>query len=336
MLRRKPLLPILGLLLVGALLYRPRRKPTARRVFVEGAEAVAAHIREGRFQRSLSLVAGLSSILAGADVASEHYRGSYNQTIMWSPVVLSGAMTVAGVWGAFSRTAARTVLRWTSLVTLIDGIVGFGFHVRGIARKPGGWRLPVANIIMGPPIFAPLLFGVAAYLGLVASYLRPEESPAFDPRTKVARLRDFILRRPPPAWRVELREGRFQKHLAVVTMLSTFFSGFEALYSHYKTNFKYKAQWTPVILTPLLMGAAGASIKSARVARTWLPGLSLLAMLNGGVGFFYHIRGVLRRPGGLKQLPYNLLYGPPAFAPLLFSACGFYGLLASLMRRETD
>ena len=67
------------------------------------------------------------------------------------------------------------------------------------------------------------------------------------------------MRRPPPAWRVELREGRFQKHLAVVTMLSTFFSGFEALYSHYKTNFKYKAQWTPVILTPLLMGAAGAS-----------------------------------------------------------------------------
>ena len=77
-------------------------------------------------------------------------------------------------------------------------------------------------------------------------------------------------------------------------------------------------------------------MKSARVARTWLPGLSLLAMVNGGVGFFYHMRGVLRRPGGLKQLPYNLLYGPPAFAPLLFSACGFYGVLASLMRRETD
>lgn len=336
MLRRKPLLPILGLLLVGALLYRPRRTPAARRVFVEGAEAVAAHIREGRFQRSLSLVAGLSSILAGADVASEHYRGSYNQKIMWSPVISSGAMTVAGVWGAFSEWAASTVLRWTSLATLIDGIVGFGFHIRGIVRKPGGWRLPVANIIMGPPIFAPLLFGVAAYLGLVASYLRQEEMPVIDPRTKVARLRDFLLRRPPPAWRVELREGRFQKHLAAVTMLSTFFSGFEALYSHYKTNFKYKAQWAPVIMTPLLMGAAGASIKSARVARTWLPGLSLLAMLNGGVGFFYHLRGVLRRPGGLKQLPYNLLYGPPAFAPLLFAACGFYGVLASLMRRETD
>ena len=334
--RRKLLLPVLGLLLVGAVLRRPRRKPKARRVFVAGTEAVAAHIREGRFQRGLSLVAGLSSIMAGADVASEHYRGSYNQKIMWSPVILSGAMTVAGVWGACSEWAARTVLRWTSALTLLDGVVGFGFHIRGIVRKPGSWRLPVANIIMGPPIFAPLLFGVAAYLGLVASYLRQEESPVIDPRTQAARLRDWLLRRPPPPWRVELREGRFQKHLAAVTMISTFFSGFEALYSHYKTNFKYKAQWTPVIMTPLLMGAAGASMKSARIARTWLPGLSLLAMLNGGVGFFYHMRGVLRRPGGLKQLPYNLLYGPPAFAPLLFAACGFYGVLASLMRRETD
>ena len=335
--KRKSLVPLLGLLAAGILLDRLLRpKLTPRRAFVEGAAAVEAHLRQGRFQRSLSLVAGLSSILAGADVASEHYRGSYNQKIMWTPVILSGAMTVAGVWGAFSRWAARTVLRWTSIVTLIDGVVGFGFHIRGIKRKRGGWLLPMANIIMGPPIFAPLLFGVAAYLGVVASYLRPEEAPVIDPRTKAARLRDRILRRPPPAWRVELREGRFQKHLAVVTMLSTFFSGFEALYSHYKTNFKYTAQWTPIIMTPLLIGAAGASIKSPRVARTWLPGISLLAMLNGSVGFFYHLRGVLRRPGGLRQLPYNLIYGPPAFAPLLFAACGFYGVLASLMRRETD
>ena len=335
--KRKSLLPLLSLLIVGAFLARPRRrKSTVKRIFLEGAEAVGARIREGRFSRTLSLVAGLSGLPTGADVLLEHYRGSYGQKVMWSPVVLSGAMAVAGGWGAVSPRAARTVLRWTSAVSLLDGLVGFGFHIRGIARKPGGWRLPVANIIMGPPITAPLLFGVAAYLGLIASYLRPEESPAFDPRSWVERARDYLLRRPPPAWRVALREGQFQKHLAVATMFATFCSGFEALYSHYKTNFKYKAQWTPVIMTPLLMGAAGASIKSAHVARTWLPGLSILAMLNGAVGFFYHLRGVLRRPGGVKHLLYNLIYGPPIFAPLLFSACGFYGLLASLMRRESD
>jgi hypothetical protein len=42
----------------------------------------------------------------------------------------------------------------------------------------------------------------------------------------------------------------------------------------------------------------------------------------------------LRRPGGLNKPLYNLVYGPPLFAPLLFAACGFLGLLASLLGRE--
>ena len=140
--------------------------------------AAEAHIREGRFQRSLALLAGASSALAGAEVTYQHYRAGFGHRAMYTPVVLSSAMTVAGCWAAASPAAARTVLRWTSVVTLLDGLTGFGFHVRGIARKPGGWRMPVTNIIMGPPIFAPLLFGVSAYLGLVASFLRPEETPA--------------------------------------------------------------------------------------------------------------------------------------------------------------
>jgi hypothetical protein len=293
------------------------------------------HIREGRFQRSLSLMAGASSILAGLEVSYEHYKGSYGQKVMWTPVVLSGAMTGAGIWGFFSTWAARTVLRWTSLITLIDGLLGFFFHVRGIARKPGGWRLPVTNIVMGPPIFAPLLFGVSAYLGLIASYLRPEESPAID--FEALKNRDFLARifrgrRMPWTW--QLREGHFQKHLAVATILSAFFSGFEALYSHYKNNFKYKAQWSPVIIAPLLMLAAALSIRSPRAARTVLPVMSTLAVVDGAVGFYYHARGVWRRPGGTKKLLYNILYGPPIFAPLLFAACGVIGLLACLMGRE--
>jgi len=299
------------------------------------AVATNAHLREGRFQRGLSLMAGTSSILAGLDVSYEHYRGSYGQKVMWTPVVLSGAMTGAGIWGCFSRWAARNVLRWTSAVTLLDSLIGFLFHVRGIARKPGGWRLPVTNIVMGPPIFAPLLFGVSAYLGLIASYLHPEEAPPViditpDPRGSFWR-RLFATR---PRWQHELREGRFQKHLALATVFSAFFSGFEALYSHYKNNFRYKAQWSPIIIAPLLMLAAAASIKSRRAARTALPVMSALAIADGGIGFYYHARGVLKRPGGLKTPLYNVIYGPPIFAPLLFAACGVLGLLACLMRRE--
>ena len=291
-------------------------------------------IREGSFQRSLSLVAGLSSILSTSEVAYEHARGSYGQRIMYTPIILGAILSITGIVGAFSRLVARTALRWVSLVTLIDGLVGFGFHLRGIQRKPGGWRLPVANVIMGPPIFAPVLFGVSAYLGLMASYLEPEEE------SSAARALRLLFRSGEstdvmgPAWKLDLRQGRFQKHLATVTAIGTFCSGVEALYSHYKNNFRYKAQWTPVFLTPLLMGAAIASIKSPKVARSWLPLLSAAAVIDGLIGFYYHARGVLRRPGGMKKPLYNITYGPPIFAPLLFAACGSLGILAALMRRE--
>jgi hypothetical protein len=290
---------------------------------------VLEHLREGCFQRSLCLIVATTSVASGLEVGYEHYKGSYSNPVMYTPVVLSGALAGAGLLGAFSQLAARTVLRWVSVVTLADGIIGFFFHVRGVARKPGGWSLPVTNIVMGPPIFAPLLFGTSSYLGLMASYLRREED-LHDIRGSIG----SWLEGASSEWRTDLRHGRFQKHLSAVTVLWALFSGFEALYSHYKTNFRYKAQWTPVLLTPLLMAAGAGAMKSRRIANTALPAVSALALADGAIGFFYHARGIVRRPGGVKKPLYNILYGPPIFAPLLFAACGFLGLMASLLRRE--
>lgn len=297
--------------------------------FSAAITAALEHLREGCFQRSLCLIVATTSVASGLEVGYEHYKGSYSNPVMYTPVILSGALAGAGLLGAFSRLAARTLLRWVSIVTLADGIIGFFFHVRGVARKPGGWSLPVTNIVMGPPIFAPLLFGTSAYLGLMASYLRREE----DMRSVAGRL-DSLVEGGSSDWRMDLRYGRFQKHLSAVTVLWALFSGFEALYSHYKTNFRYKAQWTPVLLTPLLMAAGAGAMKSRRIANTALPAVSALALADGAIGFYYHARGIVRRPGGVKKPLYNTLYGPPIFAPLLFAACGFLGLMASLLRRE--
>ncbi|MGI8991880.1 MAG: hypothetical protein ACR2I2_20150 [Bryobacteraceae bacterium] len=294
-------------------------------------------IREGRFQRWLALLAGLSSVLSGLEVSYEHYRGSYSRRIMYTPVILSGTLLGAGVWAFRSRRAARTVLPAVSMITLADCLIGFYFHVRGIQRKPGGWRLPIVNMIMGPPIFAPLLFGIGAYLGMIAYFLRRGEPgdkrlPRPASQRHMAKLlaggHDSI------GWEQDLREGRFQKHMAVSTIVSAFFSGFEAGYSHYKNNFQYKVQWTPIVIAPMLMAAAAGAVKSERVGHTVLPAVSAIAMLDGAIGFGYHARGVLRRPGGLKKPLYNIMYGPPVFAPLLFAAAGFLGILASLLRRE--
>lgn len=297
-------------------------------------------IREGRFQRSLALIAGTSSVLSGLEVTYEHYRGSYSQRIMYTPVILSGALLGAGLWAYKSKRAAETVLPVISILTLGDCVTGFIFHIRGIRRKPGGWRLPIVNIIMGPPLFAPLLFGISAYLGLIACFLRRGDDsrgrrplPAHE-KSWAARLIGGEPRHEKISWEQDAREGRFQKHMAVATAAAAFFSGFEALYSHYKNNFRYKVQWTPIIVAPALMAAAIAAVKSRKAAHTWLPGVSVLALANGTIGFYYHARGVTRKPGGLKKPLYNVMYGPPIFAPLLFAACGFLGLLASLLRRE--
>ncbi|HVA24530.1 MAG TPA: hypothetical protein VMW62_09065 [Chloroflexota bacterium] len=289
--------------------------------------AVDLHVREGRFQRSLAFVTAMSSILSGAEVMYEHYRGSYSQRVMYSPIILSPLLMVAGIWAMFSRRAARTLLPISSAITIVDGIVGFAFHVRGIKRKPGGWRNFVANVIMGPPIFAPLLFATSGFLGVIASLLRREDDPEHELPHGVCSEGSSIGQ--------EVREGRFQQGLAIATAVSALFSGIEALYSHYRNNFKYAGlQWSPIVLTPILMVAGVGAVFSSKIARTVLPLASLVAVVDGGVGAFFHVRGVGRRPGGFKAPVYNVIYGPPVFAPLLFASSGFLGLLASLLRRR--
>lgn len=301
---------------------------------------VEALLREGRFQRSLSLLTAATSLVSGLEVAYEHYRGSYSRRVMYTPVILSGLLAAAGIAAFFSRRAARTILRLTAAVTLADACIGFYFHIRGIYRKPGGWRMPMTNMIMGPPIFAPLLFGTSAYLGLIASYLQRETAPdnslRQDEDTGLARILPHRISRDLLTDEQDIREGKFQRQVAIVAGISALLSGFEAYYSHYKNNFRYWVQWTPIVLSPILAGTAFASVKSRRLAATALPAASALASADAAIGFYYHARGVLRRPGGRKHLLYNIMYGPPIFAPLLFGAAGMLGFLSSLLRRRSN
>lgn len=293
------------------------------------AEVAIEHIRHGTFQRSMSLLVMGTSLVSGLEVGYEHYRGSYSNPVMYTPVILSGVLTAAGASAFFSRKMARTFLRYTAWATLIDGFVGFGFHVRGIARKPGGWRMPIVNIVMGPPLFAPLLFGTSAYLGVIASYLQREEDHGL--RSHAVEAAAAIQK---ADFRREIATGQFQKHFCVVTAAATVCCGLEVWYSHYKDNFKYRVQWSPLVIAPILLAAAIGGFRSKRIADTLLPIASAAAMVNGVVGSYYHVRGILNRPGGRKKPVYNVLYGPPIFAPMLFAACGLFGMMAYFMRRE--
>jgi hypothetical protein len=301
---------------------------------------IIQHIREGRFQRSLALITAFSSLLSGLEVTYEHYIGSYSQQIMYTPVFISLALVGTSIGGVFNRWMARVALPVVSLLTMLDGAIGFFLHIRGVQRKPGGWRIPIFNIVMGPPLFAPLLFGISGFLGLITTFLRHEDDLPQPPPARIRRKRPLWLDMLPreitqdvSTVEQDIREGRFQRLMAVATALAAICSGVESLYSHYKNAFTYRIEWTPILLTPILVFAGLGAVWSRTIARILLPITSALALLDGAVGFFYHARGILRRPGG-SQLPvYNVLYGPPIFAPLLFAATGFLGLLASLLRR---
>jgi len=318
------------------------RRGLSPRALAHDEMIVVQHIREGRFQRSLSLVTAFSSLLSGLEVTYEHYIGSYSQQIMYTPVILSAGLLVTSIWAVFNRWAARVLMPIVSLLNALDGLIGFFLHIRGIHRKPGGWRLPIFNVVMGPPILAPLLFMSSGFLGLIATFLRREDDlmPALPKKEGQARRSLWLDILPQKITRdlstieQDIREGRFQRAMGIATAITGFFSGFESVYSHYKNNFKYRIEWTPVVLTPAVIIAGIGTVWSRTIARTLLPITSALALLDGSIGFFYHARGILRRPGGKKHLVYNVLYGPPIFAPLLFAATGFLGLLASLLRRE--
>ncbi len=161
-------------------------------------------------------------------------------------------------------------------------------------------------------------------------------------RGRRLRLRDNPGRRrqavPASEWTSEvlrqLREGRLQRGMALLTAFSSLANGFEAYVEHRRGAYRNRWMWTPVIITPLTAAVAFSAIFSRRVARRLLPVASAVLLADGVTGLLLHIRGVRRMPGGLKFGTYNITMGPPLFAPLLLGSVGLFGLAAALLRPE--
>jgi hypothetical protein len=124
--------------------------------------------------RHLSALTAIGAMVTGAEIWMEHDRASFGNRMMWLPVALTPALSAAGVAGAVSTRAAKTVLPLVSAFVLANSLQGQYLHLRGIAQRPGGWRLARYNAEMGPPVFAPLLFALVGGMGLLASVLRRE------------------------------------------------------------------------------------------------------------------------------------------------------------------
>jgi len=138
-------------------------------------DRLLVNVEHGRFERSLSGLTAAAALVTGAEVYLEHYKASFGNKVMWSPILVTPPLVVAGIGGVFSKRWAKTALPITAGIFTLNGLAGEYFHARGVARKPGGWALASYNMPMGPPISAPGLMAMVGGMGLLASVLRREK-----------------------------------------------------------------------------------------------------------------------------------------------------------------
>jgi hypothetical protein len=133
------------------------------------------NVRTGHFERSLSALTAVGSVITAAEIYFEHDKASFGNRLMWLPVAIGPVGAAAGIGGVVSKRLAKTALPIASAAIVANGLQGTYLHARGIAQKPGGWRNTRYNLEMGPPLLAPLMVTLVGGMGLLAAILRREE-----------------------------------------------------------------------------------------------------------------------------------------------------------------
>lgn len=141
---------------------------------LHGIDKMIRNVRTGRFERSLSGLTAVGSLVTAAEIYFEHDKASFGNPWMWAPVALGPVGAAAGFAGIFSKRIAKTALPFASAVIVANGLQGTYLHARGIHQKPGGFRNFRYNMEMGPPLMAPLLVTMVGGMGLLAAILRRE------------------------------------------------------------------------------------------------------------------------------------------------------------------
>ena len=269
---------------------------------------VQTHIDTARTFNGSSALLALSVL---TDSAMEHYRGSFDNPAMYTPLVVSTLSLFAGLHGGSDRKPARHPVRHSIYAgAALAGLAGTGFHLYNITKRPGGWSWH--NLFYAAPIGAPMALLLSGALGRVAEQLRDE--PAHEPRL-------FGM----PAGQA----------LALVTSAGLVGTLGEVALLHFRGSFQNPAMYAPIVVAPvasaLLLDAALAAPREHWFTRLWLRVTTALGFI--GVGF--HARGVARAQGGWRNWSQNLFNGPPLPAPPSFSALALAGL-AALRLRETE
>jgi hypothetical protein len=291
--------------LAAALLLAPkmgvffqRRRPPAPR---ETPTVLAA--------RRLNRAAGTLALSVLADSTVEHYRGSFKNKAMFTPLVVSALTLGTSAHGTSDmRPIAHRARDTIYVLAAATGLAGTGFHFYNIGKRVGGfcWQ----NLFYAAPLGAPMAILLSGLVGFCSERVR-ETQPGRRPEV------------------FHLPAGRTIAAVAGVGLLGT--AG-EAGLLHFRGAFHNPFMALPVTLPPLsamLLGAAaaGGPGRDHRFTQWWMR--LLIAMGLAGVGF--HAYGVCRNMGGWHNWSQNVLNGPPLPAPPSFAGLALAGLAALVL-----
>jgi hypothetical protein len=132
------------------------------------------NIHDGRMQRLLAASTAMSAPPLAFEIYLEHYKGSFGDKWMWTPIWLTPPLTAAGIAGFVSPRAARTVLPLFGALYALDGLIGVWTHFRGVQKRPAGFSEAHYNLVMGPPLLAPGSLAMVGTMGIVAAIVKRE------------------------------------------------------------------------------------------------------------------------------------------------------------------
>ncbi|HTV88912.1 MAG TPA: hypothetical protein VME41_07850, partial [Stellaceae bacterium] len=189
-------------------------------------------------------------------------------------------------------------------LTLTTGVVGTSFHLYNVLKRVGGMNL--LNFFYAAPLGAPNAIAISGLCSLAATQLVAEAEQGSPPT---------LFGRPAG---VVIGAG------AVAALVGT---TAEAALLHFRGAFHDPFMLVPVTLPPAAAAMLAAAISVPRLRSTARLLLRLTA-LAGIVGAGFHLYGVSRNMGGLRNWSQNLLNGPPIPAPPSFTGVALAGLVA--------
>ncbi len=121
--------------------------------------------------RRLNRAAGLLALSVLLDSALEHYRGSFKNKAMITPLLVGSlALAVSAHGTSDKRARAHRTRDATYALAALTGLVGTGFHLYNVLKRPGG--LAWQNVFYGAPLGAPTAILLSGLLGVYSERVR--------------------------------------------------------------------------------------------------------------------------------------------------------------------